>query len=96
MAKEYRQARKLTYKAGKTAMKRASNRVSMGISSTNIILKAQAVNTIVSAVNNHRFQVFPLTVVEVEEMWKIARKCCGQRGTWRAEKSPNTRSATTR
>ena len=59
ISKEYSQARKLTYEAGKTAMKRASNRVSGGISSTNIILKSQAVNTIVSAINNPRYRVFP-------------------------------------
>ena len=72
-AKEYKLARKLTYEAGKTAMKKATSRVSGGISSINIILKAQAVNTIVSGVNNHRFRVFPPTVPEMEEMWKIAR-----------------------
>ena len=37
-------------------------------------MKSQAVNTIVSAVNNHRYRVFPLTVPEIEEIWKIARK----------------------
>ena len=59
ISKDYAQARKLTYEVGKTAMKKASNRISGGLSSTNIILKAQAVNTIVSAVNNHRYRVFP-------------------------------------
>ena len=55
IAKEYETVRKLTYEAGKTAMKKATSRVTGGISSMNIILKSQAVNTIVSAVNNHHF-----------------------------------------
>ena len=74
ISKDYAQARKLTYEAGETAMKKASSRISGGISSTNLILKAQAVNTVVSAVNNHRFRVFPPTIPETEEIWKLARK----------------------
>ena len=74
ISQDYAQARKLTYEAGKTAMKKASNRISGGISSTNLIMKAQAVNMVVSAVNNHRFRIFPPTTAEIDEIWKLSRK----------------------
>ena len=56
---DYAQGRKLTYEAGKTAMKKAAIKISSGILSTNLILKSQAVNVVVSSINNHRFRVYP-------------------------------------
>ena len=74
ISQDYAQARKLIYESGKTAMKKASSRISGEISSTNLIMKAQAVNVVVSAVNNHRFRIFPPTTAEIDEIWKLARK----------------------
>ena len=47
---------------------------SRGISSVNLLMKAQSVNTVVSVVNNHRYRFFPPTKPEIEEQWKLIRK----------------------
>ena len=67
IAKDYATARKLTYDTKKLVLKKTSSQVSSGISSMNVLLKAEAVNTVVSAVNNHRFHVYPPTLQEVED-----------------------------
>ena len=58
LASDYSFARKLTYEAGRMAMKKATNRITRGISSMKLLMKSQDVNMIVSAVNNHRYRVF--------------------------------------
>ena len=73
IAKNYDEGRRSAYDAGKTAMKRAVSRITAGISSTNLIMKAQAVNTVVGAINAHRFRVYPPTKKETAEQWKIVR-----------------------
>merc|ERR1711973_389423 len=74
ISQDYNQARKLTYDAGKTAMKKAAIKISTGIPSTNLILKSQAVNVVVSSINNHRYGVYPPTIAEIEEIWTLSRK----------------------
>merc|ERR1711973_478201 len=74
ISQDYNQARKLTYDAGKTAMKKAAIKISTGIPSTNLILKSQAVNVVVSSINNHRYRVFVPTLAEIEDTWKITKK----------------------
>ena len=73
IAKEYTTAQKSTYTAGKLAMTKAMSRVMARISSSNLLLKAQAVNSIIGAINNHRMSVYSPTDKDIDDQWKMIR-----------------------
>ena len=85
----YVEACKLTYEAGKQAMDKAIPRIAGGIASTNMLMKSQAVNAVISAVNNHRMQVYPMTEKEIEDQWRTVRKALWTTSFfWPGEYSP--------
>ena len=71
---DYSEGRALTYADGKTAMAKSMSRITSTISNTNLLLKAQSVNTIIGSINNHRYRVYPPNQKETEDCWKNIKK----------------------
>ena len=59
----------LTYQKGAQAMDKALSRVAVHTTSTNLFVKAQATNSLVTAVNLHRYRVYPPSITKVREQW---------------------------
>ena len=54
-------------------MDKALNRVAAHTTSTNLLVKAQATNSLVTAVNLHRYRVYPPSNKTVKEQWTKIR-----------------------
>ena len=63
----------LTYQKGAQAMDKALNRVAVHTTTTNLLVKAQATNSLVTAVNLHRYRVYPPSNTTVGEQWTKVR-----------------------
>ena len=54
-------------------MDKALSRVAVHTSTTNLLVKVQATNSLVTAVNLHRYRVYPPSSATVEEQWTKIR-----------------------
>ena len=63
-----------TYRKGSQAMDKALSRVAAHTTSTNLLVKAQATNSLVTAVNLHRYRVYPPSITKVREQWAKVRE----------------------
>ena len=63
----------LTYQKRTQAMDKALSRVAVHTTTTNLLVKAQATNSLVTAVNLHRYRVYPPSITTVKEQWTKVR-----------------------
>ena len=62
------------YVAGKQVMTKEMGKVTVSMSSTNLIIKKQGMNVLITSINNHRQHVYPLPKAAIKDQWKLARK----------------------
>ena len=74
IAVDYDVGYEATYQKGAQAMDKALSRVSAHTGTSNLLVKAQATNSLVTAVNLHRYRVYPPSNKTVKEQWNKIRQ----------------------